>query len=128
MRLLLDTKALLWWIADDDRLSARARALVGDGANDVFVSAVSAWEIVVKAAIGRLEVPEPIDRFVVAQLEANAFHPLAITMRHALGLASLPDIHRDPFDRMLVSQAVSEELALVSGDRVFESYPVTTEW
>ena len=128
MRLLLDTHALLWWIADDDRLSARARALVGDGANEVFVSAVSAWEIVVKAGIGRLEVPEPIDRFVVAQLEANAFHPLAITMRHALGLATLPDVHRDPFDRMLASQAVAEELTLVSGDRIFAAYPVTTEW
>jgi PIN domain nuclease of toxin-antitoxin system len=128
VRLLLDTHALLWWISDDDRLSARARALVSDGANEVFVSAVSAWEIVVKAGIGRLEVPEPIDRFVVSQLEANAFHPLAITMRHALGLVSLPDVHRDPFDRLLASQALLDDLTLVSGDRVFESYPVTTEW
>ena len=128
MKLLLDTHALLWWISDDDRLSARARALVGDGANEVFVSAVSAWEIVVKAGIGRLEVPDPIDRFVVSQLEANAFHALAITMRHALGLASLPDVHRDPFDRMLASQALLDDLALVSGDRVFAGYPVATEW
>ena len=128
MRLLLDTHALLWWISDDDRLSARARALVGDGANEVFVSAVSAWEIVVKAGIGRLEVPEPVDRFVVSQLEANTFHPLAITMRHALGLASLPDVHRDPFDRMLASQALLDDLILVSGDRVFAGYPVATEW
>lgn len=128
MRLLLDTHALLWWISDDERLSARARALVGDGANEVFVSAVSAWEIVVKAGIGRLEVPEPIDRFVVSQLEANAFLPLSITMRHALGLASLPDVHRDPFDRMLASQALLDDLTLVSGDRVFAGYPVATEW
>jgi len=128
VKLLLDTHALLWWISDDDRLSARAGALVGDGANEVFVSAVSAWEIVVKAGIGRLEVPDPIDRFVVSQLEANAFHPLAITMRHALGLASLPDVHRDPFDRILASQALLDDLTLVSGDRVFAGYPVTTEW
>ena len=128
MRLLLDTHALLWWISDDERLSSRAKALVGDGANEVFVSAVSAWEIVVKAGIGRLEVPEPIDRFVVAQLEANAFHPLAITMRHSLGLASLPDVHRDPFDRMLASQALLDDLTLVSSDRVFADYPVATEW
>lgn len=87
-----------------------------------------AWEIVVEAGIGRLEVPEPIDRFVVSQLEANAFHPLAITMRHALGLASLPDVHRDPFDRMLASQALLDDLTLVSGDRVFAGYPVATEW
>jgi PIN domain nuclease of toxin-antitoxin system len=92
------------------------------------VSAVCAWEIVVKAGIGRLEVPEPIDRFIVSQLEANAFHPLAITMRHALGLATVPNVHRDPFDRMLVSQAVADDLTLVSGDRVFAGYPVATEW
>jgi PIN domain nuclease of toxin-antitoxin system len=128
VRLLLDTHAFLWWIADDERLSPRARALVGDGASEVFVSAVSVWEIVAKAGMGRLEVPEPADRFVVSQLEANAFHPLAITMRHALGLASLPDVHRDPFDRMLASQALLEDLILVSGDRVFAGYPVVTEW
>jgi PIN domain nuclease of toxin-antitoxin system len=128
VRLLLDTHALLWWISDDERLSPWARALVGDGANEVFVSAVCAWEIVVKAGIGRLEVPEPVDRFIVSQLEANAFHPLAITMRHALGLATLPNVHRDPFDRMLVSQAVADDLTLVSGDRVFAGYPVATEW
>lgn len=128
MRLLLDTHAFLWWIADDERLSPRGRALLADGANEVFVSAVCAWEIVVKARLGRLEVPEPVDRFVTAQLEASAFLPLSISMRHALGLASLPDVHSDPFDRMLASQAVAEEMTLVSGDRVFAAYPVTTEW
>ena len=128
MRLLLDTHALLWWISHDDRISPRARALIRDGGNEVFVSAVSAWEIVVKAGIGRLGVPEPVDRFIVSQLEANAFHPLAITMRHALGLASLPDVHRDPFDRMLASQALLDDLTLVTGDHAFEGYPVATEW
>ncbi|MGH2530639.1 MAG: type II toxin-antitoxin system VapC family toxin [Actinomycetota bacterium] len=128
MRLLLDTHAFLWWIGDDPRLSPRAAALVADGANEVHVSAASAWEIVVKTSLGRVEVPEPVDRFLVAQLEANAFLPLPIHMRHAFGLAALPDVHRDPFDRILVAQAVADDLTLVSGDRILQRYPITVEW
>lgn len=128
MRLLLDTHAFLWWIGADDRLSPRAAALIGDGANEVLVSAASAWEVVVKAALGRVEVPTPVDRFFTAQLGSNAFVPLPIQMRHALGLAALPNVHRDPFDRILVSQAIAEDLTLVSRDRVLHGYPVAVEW
>ncbi len=128
MRLLLDTHAFLWWIADDERLSPRAAALIADGSNEVLVSAASAWELVVKSALGRVEVPTPVDRFLTAQMQTNAFVPLPIHMRHALGLAALPDIHRDPFDRILIAQAVAEDLTLVSRDRVLRSYPVTVEW
>ncbi|HEU4354902.1 MAG TPA: type II toxin-antitoxin system VapC family toxin [Actinomycetota bacterium] len=128
MRLLLDTHALLWWIADDERLSVRAAALIADGSNQVFVSAASAWEIVVKSALGRVEVPTPVDRFLTSQLEANAFVALPIQMRHALGLAALPDVHRDPFDRILVAQAVAEDLTLVSRDSALRRYPVAVEW
>jgi PIN domain nuclease of toxin-antitoxin system len=128
VRLLLDTHTLLWWIADDERLSPRASALIADGANEVLVSAASAWEIVVKSALGRVEIPAPVDRFLTAQLEANAFVPLPIQMRHALGLAALPGVHRDPFDRILVAQAVAEDLTLVSRDRVLRRYPVAVEW
>jgi PIN domain nuclease of toxin-antitoxin system len=78
--------------------------------------------------LGRVEIPQPIDRFLIAQLEANAFLPLPIHMRHALGLASLPDVHRDPFDRILVSQAVAEGLTLVSEDPMLRRYPVAVEW
>lgn len=128
MRLLLDTHAFLWWIGDDPRLSTRAAALIADGANQVHVSAASAWEIVVKKGLGRVEVPEPIDRFLIAQLETNAFLPLPIHVRHALGLAALPDVHRDPFDRILVAQAVAEDLSLVTGDEMLARYPVSVEW
>jgi PIN domain nuclease of toxin-antitoxin system len=128
VRLLLDTHAFLWWIADDQRLSPRAAALIGDGSNEVIVSAASAWEIIVKSRLGRVEVPTPLDRFFTAQLEANAFIPLPIQMRHALGLEALPEVHRDPFDRILVAQAVAEDLTLVSRDRVLSSYPVPVEW
>jgi len=128
VRLLLDTHAFLWWIAGDERLSPRASALIGDGSNEVLVSAASAWEIVAKSRLGRVEVPTPVDRFFTAQLEANSFIPLPIQMRHALGLEALPDVHRDPFDRILVAQAVAEELTLVSRDRVLRGYPVAVEW
>jgi PIN domain nuclease of toxin-antitoxin system len=128
VRLLLDTHAFLWWIGDDPRLSRRAAALIADGANEVHVSAASAWEIVVKKGLGRVDIPEPIDRFLVAQLETNAFLPLPIHVRHALGLAALPDVHRDPFDRILVAQAVAEDLCLVTGDRMLARYPVSVEW
>jgi len=128
VRLLLDTHAFLWWIGDDPRLSGRAAALIADGANQVHVSSASAWEIVVKKGLGRVEILEPIDRFLVAQLETNAFLPLPIHVRHALGLAALPDVHRDPFDRILVAQAVAEDLSLVTGDRMLARYPVSVEW
>lgn len=128
MRLLLDTHAFLWWVADDERLSPRAAALIAEPSNEVLVSAATAWEVVVKSALGRVEVPTPVDRFLTAQIEANAFIPLPIHMRHTLGLAALPQIHRDPFDRILVAQAVAEDLTIVSRDRVMDGYPVTVEW
>ncbi|HEU4527067.1 MAG TPA: type II toxin-antitoxin system VapC family toxin [Actinomycetota bacterium] len=128
MRLLLDTHAFLWWVAADERLSPRASALIADGSNQVLVSAASAWEIVLKSGLGRVEVPTPVDRFFTAQLEMNAFLPLPIHMRHALGLEALPDVHRDPFDRILVAQAVAEDLTLVSRDRELRDYPVRLEW
>jgi PIN domain nuclease of toxin-antitoxin system len=126
--LLLDTHAFLWWVADDERLSRAAAAAIADGANEAFVSAASAWEVVVKAGLGRLEVPEPVDRWLPAQLEQNALVPLPITMGHTLGVSSLPPLHRDPFDRVLVAQAVHERMALVSGDAAFSGYPVDVVW
>lgn len=128
MRILLDTKALIWWITGDRRLSDRARDTVGAAEHEVFVSAVSVWEIVTKSRLGRLRLAEPVDRFIPEQLEANAFQALPLTMRHALGLATLPDLHRDPFDRMLVAQALAEQIPLVTGDRAVAAYPVDTIW
>ena len=128
MRVLLDTHAFLWWIADDDRLGANARETIGSADNEVFMSAASVWEIVTKTRLGRLPIPRPIEDFIASQLEANAFQPLAITIRHALELDGLPDLHRDPFDRMLVAQALAEEMPLVTGDQAVRAYPVTTIW
>ncbi len=106
MRALLDTHAFLWWISDDRRLSDRAREIIGDGRNELFFSVASGWEISIKSGLGRLEVPEDLQPFVADQLSRNAFQVLPIYLRHALHTRVLPDHHRDPFDRMLVSQAV----------------------
>ncbi len=128
MRLLLDTHAFLWWIADDSRLSGHARELITDNANDVYFSVASGWEIVVKAGLRRVELPDDPERFIPEQVSANAFQVLPVHLRHALKMYTLPDLHRDPFDRMLVAQAVSEELVLLSGDPQIARYPVEVVW
>ena len=129
MRVLLDTHAFLWWITDDDRLSALAREAIGASENHVFVSAASGWEIITKSRIGRLTLPQPVDRFIAQHLEENAFQPLSITMRHAFELEALPGgLHRDPFDRMLIAQAIAEEMPLVTGNQAIRAYPVSTIW
>ena len=128
MRLLLDTHAFLWWVTDDDRLSAAGRASIGASEHEVFLSAVSVWEIITKARIGRLTLLQPVDGFIAQHLEENAFQPLSITMRHTFALETLPDLHRDPFDRMLIAQAVSEDMPLVTGDHAIRAYPVPTIW
>lgn len=128
MNLLLDTHAFLWWVSDDPQLPDRARDAIADGRNEVFFSVVSAWEIVVKAGLGRLRLEGETDAFIDEQLEANAFQVLPVHLRHALALAGLPDLHRDPFDRMLVAQASNDDLTIVSGDPRLVAYPVSVLW
>ena len=120
MRLLLDTHALLWSLAEPSRLSEEARAAIEDGRNDVFVSAASAWEIAIKRAGGTLEAPEDLTQ----QLDVAAFRPLAITLDHALAAGALPLHHRDPFDRMLAAQAALEGLTIVSRNGRLDAYGV----
>ena len=126
MSVLLDTQAFLWWIADDTRLSRRARNVMA--AEHCFVSIASCWEMAIKAGLGKLEVPRPIDRFVQEQLEVNGFTLLPISLAHLSALADLPSHHRDLFDRLLAVQARLEEVALVSSDPVFKSYRIKRIW
>lgn len=128
MRLLLDTHTFLWWITDKDRLSRRARNLIGRGDNDILFSAVSGWEIAVKAGLGRIDLPSNPEQFIPQQIAANAFEVLPIQLRHALRVFALPSLHRDPFDRMLVAQAAVERLPILSGDPQFGGYPVEIVW
>lgn len=122
MRLLLDTHALLWWLADDPALSHDATAAIADPHSSVFVSAATAWEIAIKQALGKLEAPSDLER----QLELNRFESLAITVSHASAAGTLPRHHDDPFDRMLVAQALAEGLTVVTRDPRIGRYGVPT--
>jgi PIN domain nuclease of toxin-antitoxin system len=120
MRLLLDTHVLLWWLANNPRLSAYARTVIADSDNQVFVSAVSSWEIEIKRAIGKLEAPEDL----LGAIAASDFERLDIKIEHSLRLRELPLHHNDPFDRMLIAQALYEDLTLLSGDKKIALYEV----
>lgn len=122
MRFLLDTHVLLWISGDPDRLPRQTRNLLEDRANTLVFSVVSIWEIAIKRGLGRPEFQlEPLG-FRNALIE-NGLEELLITSAHAAGVASLPDLHRDPFDRLLVAQAIAEGLNLLSGDRKIAAYP-----
>jgi PIN domain nuclease of toxin-antitoxin system len=110
--LSLDTHTLLWWLDDPQLLSRAAREAIEDGGTTVYVSAVVVWEIVIKRALGKLDAPDDIE----AAMVANRFLALPMTVPHALAVRSLPDHHRDPFDRLLIAQARHEGLTLVTRD------------
>ena len=128
MRLLLDTHAFLWAIADDKRLSTKARRAIEDTRNDVNFSVVSAWEIIAKTSVGRLTLSESADKMIPKHIAASGFSVLGLTLTHALATATLPLHHRDPFDRMLVAQALTEDLTVVSGDEAIGKYDVKVMW
>ena len=128
MRLLLDTSTFLWIITDAPELSPRARDLFLDPANEVYLSSVSAWEMAVKHSLGRLPFPEPPERFVPAQRKDHGIEPLPLDEEDALHLARLPLLHKDPFDRMLVCQAIVHGLVILTSDKLVYQYPVRTMW
>ena len=121
MKLLLDTHALLWWLADDARLGVRARQAIRKPTNLVFVSAATAWEIAVKRALGRLVAPGDIEEWLVA----SDFRPLPIQISEAVASAELPLHHRDPFDRLLVAQAQIGGMTIVTSDEDIARYGVS---
>jgi PIN domain nuclease of toxin-antitoxin system len=122
LRLLLDTHALLWWLADDVSLTREARDAISAPESLVAVSAASAWEISIKKALGKLAAPDDLG----AQVTRHQFTPLAITIAHALAAGSLPRHHEDPFDRMLIAQAQAEDLTIVTRDPRLRLYGVAT--
>ncbi len=128
MRLLLDSHALLWWLDDSPALSRAAEAAIADPRNAIFVSAASAWEIAIKLKSGKLAVAAPLVAAFEAYLEGEAFVPLAVTVHHGQVAGGLPDVHRDPFDRMLIAQAMLEGLVLVSNEQAFDLYGVSRLW
>ncbi len=128
MKLLLDTHAFLWWVGANRELSRRARSAISSGRNECFVSVASGWEIAIKVSLGTLKIEGTLDRFLPEQLAANAFQALPIDLKHCARAAALPFHHRDPIDRMLVAQALEDELAVVTADPVFARYGVKKVW
>ena len=120
MQLLLDTHALIWWLANNPTLSNKAKDAIANPDNIIFVSAASAWEIAIKKSIGKLQTPDDL----AMQIEAKGFVPLSIDLHHALTVESLPQHHQDPFDRILIAQAIYERLTIVTRDRKFNVYEV----
>lgn len=122
MRLLLDTHVLLWWLANDAALGEEARSGISDPKSAVYVSAATVWEISIKRALGKLEAP----RDLLYRIEKNRFEPLSMTVTHAQAAGALPRYHDDPFDRMLVAQALQEGLILLTRDPRMDPYGVAT--
>jgi PIN domain nuclease of toxin-antitoxin system len=123
---LLDTHALLWWISDDRRISAKARKAIAGG--DCYFSLAGCWECAIKVSLKRLDLDRPVAQFLKEELAVNGIALLPIEFRHAMRVAHLPFHHRDPFDRLLIAQAIEEDFSLISADRTFDAYGVTRVW
>jgi PIN domain nuclease of toxin-antitoxin system len=128
MRLLLDTHAFLWFVLNDPQLSAVAKALIEDPANDILVSPASYWEIAIKVGLKKLDLFAPYDDFMDRGIAGNDFEILPIEPRHTSLLTTLPLHHKDPFDRLLVAQALVEGVAIVGADTALDLYGVTRLW
>ncbi len=128
MNLLLDTHVLLWFFNNDSQLSPTAKALIEAPANQKLVSMASCWEIGIKVGLRKLDLGEPATTFLPRELATNNFDLLGIELAHATFVESLPPHHKDPFDRLLVAQAIIEKLLLVSADAVFDQYGLTRCW
>lgn len=128
MRALLDTHALLWWLADDPALTKSARKIIAETRNTLIVSAASAWEIAAKVRMGKLPAAADLVSDFREQMEREGFQLLAVSVEHAIRGGLLPGPHKDPFDRMLIAQAQAENLSIVSNEIAFDSYGVRRVW
>lgn len=128
MRVLLDTHVFLWWVEGDRALPAKARAALADQESECLISLVSVWELAIKAGLGKLRLALPVMRYVVEHAAANGFGMLDIRMGHVGRVEMLPQHHGDPFDRLLIAQAIEEKLPIVTADPVFRKYGVKRIW
>lgn len=128
MKLLLDTHTFIWWNSNSSKLSKRALELCSNRNNNLFLSLVSIWEITIKSQLGKLSLNESLTEIIEKQQKVNNLQILPIDLNHILALHDLPLHHRDPFDRLLISQAILENATLISRDSVFQYYSVRLEW
>ena len=127
MKLLLDTHAFIWWDSDPSRLSAASLAAIRDPANEVWLSVVSVWEIVIKLQLTKLTL-RGVLADIVSEQQANGLRVLGISLQHVLAVQSLPAAHKDPFDRLLAAQAIVEDAEFITGDPIYAQYPVRVLW
>ncbi|MCX7117435.1 MAG: type II toxin-antitoxin system VapC family toxin [Legionellales bacterium] len=128
MRVLLDTHAFLWTATGAPQLSVLATEVFLDPQNELYLSVASIWEIAIKCSLGKLIFHTPIESYILDLLQENSIHLLSIDFRHVIRVSSLPFHHRDPFDRLLISQAIEEKIALLSCDSIFDNYGVERLW
>ena len=128
MRLLLDTQSFLWLVTADSRLSAKARSAFLNPENILLVSAVTGFEIAVQSSLGKLKLAEPPREFLENRLRNNALTALPVTLAHTYRLANLPFHHKDPFDRLLIAQALEEDVPILSADSVLSEYGIERMW
>lgn len=128
MRALLDTSAFIWFISGSDRLSINARNYMTDLNNELILSVASLWEIAIKTSIGKLELLRSFDQLIPSQLEENDVEVLPIDLDHLSKVINLPFHHRDPFDRLIIAQGITEKLPVITSDAAFQKYPVNIIW
>ena len=127
MKLLLDTHAFLWFVAGDERLGRKARRVIEDDETELYLSTASVWEMAIKSSLGRLRLPAPLTDYLTEKV-ADGFRILPVEWPHAAAMEALPFHHRDPFDRLLVAQALIEDLTVVTGDAAFRAYGAAVLW
>jgi PIN domain nuclease of toxin-antitoxin system len=128
MRVLLDTHAFLWFVLGDPQLSSTARQSIEDPGNEKLVSPASYWEIAIKIRLQKYTLSQPYEAFMQQGIAGNGFLILPIVPTHTAVLTTLPFHHRDPFDRLIIAQAMVEQISVISGDAAFAAYPVTCIW
>ncbi len=128
MRVLIDTHVFLWWVEGDRALPAKARSALANPDNECLISLVSVWELAIKSSLGKLKLAMPVKRYVVEHTAANGFRMLDIRIAHLGRVETLATHHGDPFDRLLIAQALEEELPVVTADAVFRAYGVKRVW
>ena len=128
MRYLLDTHVFLWLDSEPERLSERVTSICADPENVLYLSYVSVWEVQIKSQLGKLKLPTPLPDMLNNQISTNQLNLLSVELQHIFGLSNLPPHHKDPFDRLLISQAIHEQLILLSDDNVIRRYPIPTVW
>lgn len=128
MRLLLDTHTFIWYVLNIQRLTDKVRNLIDDEDNEILLSIASIWEMAIKQSTGKLSFSLPFELFITQQLSFNKFNLLEIKINHIAQVATLPLHHRDPFDRLLIAQAMVEQIPILSADSAFDAYPTRRLW